>query len=45
MATEPIYQIEKIEIVGLNKTKNYIIKREIKFLKCIIQMNIELNLN
>ena len=29
MATEPEYQIEKIEILGLNRTKNYIIEREI----------------
>ena len=29
MATEPKYQIEKIEILGLNRTKNYIIEREI----------------
>ena len=29
MATEPRNQIEKIEILGLNKTKHYIIKREI----------------
>ena len=29
MATESKYQIEKIEIRGLNKTKNYIIEREI----------------
>ena len=29
LATEPKYQIEKIEILGLNRTKNYIIEREI----------------
>ena len=29
MATELKYQIEKIEILGLNRTKNYIIEREI----------------
>ena len=29
MAAEPGHQIEKIEILGLNKTKHYIIEREI----------------